>query len=178
MLVVGLIFTIILARLIMNAAAPYNWGGVVQLGIFAILIALCFLVYKKRLCAYRYTLYYKEPPQGELDAFGEPVKNPFPTGTLVAERMVGNKTKSAEVILPGEMLLLAGPQSASIGVIPGAQERGKSKKLHPAVLTTGSRKTAHSLVFKHDGNFYRLIFHPSAEMVELLDAIIAAVREA
>lgn len=176
LLIAGLILVILLVRLAMNAMASFAWGGVAQLALFGLLIALCFLLYKKRLCAYRYTLYYQDPPAGELDEFGEQAKNPCPTGTLVAERMMGDKTKSAEVIPPGDMIGLFGP--GPLGAILAPEEGGKAPKLHKAVLTTGPMQTAHSLVFKQGGNYYRLVFHPSEEMARLLKDIIAAVRQA
>lgn len=177
LLVIGLILLAILMRLIMNAASNYAWGGFVQLGAFVLLIAAAFLLYKKRLSSYRYTLYYKDPPADALDAYGEPLRNPYPTGTLVAERMLGDKVKSAEVILPGEMRALVKPGAGSIGII--SQETARAKvKCHKAVLTVNSQATAHRLFFAQGGNLYQLVFHPSEEMVRLLDAIIAAVEEA
>lgn len=176
LLVIGLILLAILMRLIMNAASNYAWGGFVQLGAFVLLIAAAFLLYKKRLSSYRYTLYYKDPPADALDAYGEPLRNPYPTGTLVAERMLGDKVKSAEVILPGEMRALVKPGAGSIGII--SQETARAKgKCHKAVLTVNSQATAHRLFFAQGGNLYQLVFHPSEEMVRLLDAIIAAVEE-
>ncbi len=177
LLVIGLILLAILMRLIMNAAAAYAWGGIVQLGAFVLLIAAAFLLYKKRLSSYRYTLYYKDPPADALDAYGEPVRNPYPTGTLVAERMLGDKVKSAEVILPGEMRALVPPGTGAIGFISEETDRAKGK-CHKAVLTVNAPSTAYSLFFTQNGNMYRLLFHPSEEMVRLLDAIIAAVEEA
>ena len=168
LLVIGLILLAILMRLIMNAASNYAWGGFVQLGAFVLLIAAAFLLYKKRLSSYRYTLYYKDPPADALDAYGEPLRNPYPTGTLVAERMLGDKVKSAEVILPGEMRALVKPGAGSIGIISQETDRAKGK----------CHKAAHRLFFAQGGNLYQLVFHPSEEMVRLLDAIIAAVEEA
>ena len=74
LLVIGLILLAILMRLIMNAASNYAWGGFVQLVAFVLLIAAAFLLYKKRLSSYRYTLYYKDPPADALDAYGEPLR--------------------------------------------------------------------------------------------------------
>lgn len=177
LLVIGLVLLAVVLRLIMNAAAGYAWGGFVQLGAFVLLIALAFLLYKKRLSSYRYTLYYQEPPADALDAYGEPLRNPYPTGTLVAERMLGDKVKSAEVILPGEMRALVKPGAGAIGLISEETDRAKGK-CHKAVVTVNAQATAHRLFFVQEGKVYQLVFHPSEEMVRLLDAIIAAVEEA
>ena len=177
LLIVALLLIATLARFLVNAASAVGWGGVVQLVVFVLMIGLCFLLYKKRLSSYRYTLYYKEPDPEELDAFGQPVRNPYPTGTLIAERMLGDKVKSAEIILPKDMVALLKPGASAIGIIlPDSGE--KAPKLHDAVVTTGRKATAHSLIFHQNRNYYRLVFHPSQEMAQLLKDIIAAVQAA
>ena len=177
LLVGAIILLAVLARLVLNAASSLSWGGFLQLGTFVLLVGLCFLLYKKRLSSYRYTLYYKEPDPEAVDAFGQPIENPYPTGTLVAERMLGDKTKSIEVILPGEMVALVEPEGGSIGIIlPEAGD--KPPKIHDAVVTTGRKDTAYSLIFQQNRNYYRLVFHPSQEMAQLLKDIIAAVQAA
>ncbi|MEA5058592.1 MAG: hypothetical protein VB049_00940 [Candidatus Pelethousia sp.] len=177
LIVAVLVLLVIAARIAMNAAALYAWGGAVQISLFILLIAVCFLLYKTRLCSYRYTLYYKEPSKEELDEYGGQAELPFPVGTLVAERMMGSKAKSAEVILPGEMVDLIGPDGSAAAFLPRGKD-GEFAKVHNAVLTTRSTKKAHALIFGQHGNYYRLYFNPSPEMARLLGEIIAAVREA
>ena len=154
LLVVGLILLAILLRLIMNAAAAYTWGGIVQLGAFVLLIGVAFLLYKKRLSSYRYTLYYQEPPADALDAYGEPLRNPYPTGTLVAApdgQMVKNTTGNPGLARGGSGDVLAGMLAALLAQgLPAFEAALCAVWLHGAAADACAARTSQMTMLPHD----------------------------
>lgn len=168
-LVFVLLALIILARGIMTAVRTLPYGGALQILLFLLVILLVYGVYKKFILDYRYTLTFAEPDPADVDAFGDVRKNPYPLGSLIVERMVGDKAKLFEAVMPEEYVCLLPP--AADGPV-GAGE--KYKTLH---LTVRSKKQAYSLYFRRSGTLYRLFFAPSAAFAAKLDGMIAELQE-
>jgi len=164
-LFLGMVVALVVFRFLLTAAKLLPHGGILQLPIFGLVVLLCIWLYKKRLCSYRFTIYTKEPDPSELDEFGDPRKNPFPLGALVAETMVGDKGKIVDVILPAEMTALFPPGE-------------KVKASLTGHLSVKGKKTAHTLVYTRDGRKHALRFHPSEELVKILNEIFSAKKEA
>ena len=171
LLVVALIALIVFARVILNAIKALPYAGVAQLFVFAALIAICFLVYKRRLSSYRFTVFNSEPADGDIDEFGEQRKNPYPLGTFIAERMVGDKGRVMDIVSPAEMTALL---SAGESLPGGAEDARPAQR---AFLSVDRRATAHTLVYRRSGRLYSIAFHPSEKLAGILNEIIAAVNE-
>jgi len=169
LLVVALIALIVFARVLLNAIKSLPFAGVAQLFVFAGLIAACFLVYKRRLSSYRFTVFNSEPAEGDLDEFGEQRKNPYPLGTFIAERMVGDKGRIMDIVSPAEMTALLAPGES----LSGAEARPAQR----AFLSVDKRQTAHTLVYRRSGRLYSIAFHPSEKLACILREIIRAVNE-
>lgn len=165
MLFFGMVAALVVFRFLLTAAKLLPHSGAFQLLIFGMVVLLCIWLYKKRLCSYRFTIYTSEPDPSELDEFGDPAKNPFPLGALVAETMVGDKGKIVDIILPAEMTELLPPGE-------------KIKASLTGHLSVNSKKTAHTLVYTRDGRKHALRFHPSDELIKILNEIFAAKKEA
>ena len=71
----GLLALVIFARMLMNAVNSIPHGGILQIPLFIGLILICLMIYKKRLCSYRYTLFNMEPEEGDLDQYGNQRRN-------------------------------------------------------------------------------------------------------
>ena len=99
----GLLALVILARMLMNAVSSIPHGSILQIPLFIGLILVCLMIYKKRLCSYRYTLFNMEPEEGDLDQYGNQRRNPYPLGTLVFEQFSGGKGRIVDTVAPGEM---------------------------------------------------------------------------
>ena len=168
----GLLALVILARMLMNAVSSIPHGGILQIPLFIGLILLCLAIYKKRLCSYRYTLFREEPEEGDLDQYGNQRRNPYPLGTLVFEQFSGGKGRIVDTVAPGEMQAIVTDTgtAASISVI------GEDPKA--AVLCTGKKSEASTLIFKRDGRYQAIAFKPSDKLVKMLEEIIAAVNAA
>lgn len=166
LLFLGMVLALVVFRFLLTAAKLLPYSGLFQILIFGIVVLLCIWLYKKRLCSYRFTVYTSEPDPGELDEYGDPKKNPFPLGALVAETMVGDKGKIVDIILPGEMTALMPPGE------------GSGKASLTGHLSVNSKKTAHTLTYQRNGKKYALRFHPSSELTEILNEIMAAKKEA
>lgn len=172
----GLLVLVVFARLLMNAVSAVPHGGILQIPIFVLLVLLCLWIYKRRLCAYRYTLFNSEPEEGDLDQYGNQRKNPYPLGTLVFEQLSGGKSKLVDAVSPAEMQALL--SSGSIGAIGENAEAIKAAAAKAAVLCTGKRSEASTLIFKRGGKYQAIAFKPGSELSGMLEEIIAAVREA
>lgn len=170
LLVVALIALIVLARVMLNAIKALPYAGIVQLFVFASLIAVCFLVYKRRLSSYRFTVFNSTPAEGDLDEFGEQRKNPYPLGTFIAERMVGDKGRIMDIVSPAEMTALLAPGES----MPDGEA---ARPAQTAFLSVDKRKTAHTLLYRRSGRLYSIAFHPTDELISILNEIISAVNE-
>lgn len=166
MLFFAMVAALVVFRFLLTAAKMLPCSGLLQLLIFAAVVLLCRWLYKKRLCSYRFTVYTSEPDPNELDEFGDPRKNPFPLGALVAESMVGNKGKIIDIILPEEMTAL----------LPPGEKAGKAS--FTGHLSVDSKKTAHTLLYTRNGKKHALSFHPGDELIKILNEILAAKKEA
>ena len=167
----GLLALVILARMLMNAVSSIPHGSILQIPLF-----ICLAIYKKRLCSYRYTLFNMEPEEGDLDQYGNQRRNPYPLGTLVFEQFSGGKGRIVDTVAPGEMQAIVTDTgtAASIGVIgydPEALQRAVKKA---AVLCTGKKSEASTLIFKRDGRYQAIAFKPSDKLVKMLEAVNAA----
>lgn len=69
-------------------------------------VGICLFIYKRRICAFRYTVIFQPAPEGQLDKFGNQLVWPWPIGTVLFERMVGGKGKIAQEIAPSELVAL------------------------------------------------------------------------
>ena len=90
-LVIIILAVIVFIKKITTFFSSIPYGGLMNLAIFIGIVVFCLYVYKRRLCSYRYTIYYRQP-EGE-DEFGQPLTNPYPLGTMLFERMTANKGK-------------------------------------------------------------------------------------
>ena len=176
----GLLALVILAKMLMNAVSRIPHGSILQIPLFIGLILVCLTRYKKRLCSYRYTLFNREPEEGDLDQYGNQRKNPYPLGTLVFEQFSGGKGRIVDTVAPGEMqAILSGSETAAcIGIIcedPAALQSAVKKA---AVLCTGKRSEASTLIFKRNGRYCAIAFRPSDKLFKMLREIIAAVNAA
>lgn len=71
-------------------------------------------IYKRRICAFRYTVIFQPAPEGQLDKFGNQLVWPWPIGTVLFERMVGGKGKIAQEIAPSELVALVKPDAVGL----------------------------------------------------------------
>ncbi len=173
LLFIGLVVLLLAARFLLNLIQALG-GGVLQLVVFIGLVAICFFVFKKRFYTYRYTLFNKEPEEGELDAYGNQLALAMPLGTFIIEQMSGSRGGIVANIAPGDMLHLIAPSSAAaIGII-GAGDHSSLKK--PPLYGNGKRENAHILLYRDSGVTKALAFYPSAELEDMLNEIIAAVN--
>lgn len=172
LLFIGLIALLLVARFLLNLIQAIG-GGPLQLVIFIGLVAVCFLVFKKRFCTYRYTLFNKEPEEGELDAYGNQQKLAMPLGTFIIEQVSGSRGGIVANIGPGDMLQLITPSSGAIGIIGSGNDPSLKK---PPLYGNGKRENAHILLYRADGKTKALAFCPSKELEGMLNEIIAAVN--
>lgn len=186
-LMVVLLVVILFMRVIYNFVLTLPYYQFFIGLIFAILVFLLVLVYKKRIVSYRYTVFstYVDPEEdrvvfidddgNELDEFGDPVKkagdeldaygDPMKPqkgpeiGTLVFERMVGDKGKIAEVIEPCNVLAILEPDED----IP--EELKPKRSMSMTVL---SRRTGHKLIYNSAKGRDCIYFHPSDNFINTL----------
>ncbi|MDO5112656.1 MAG: hypothetical protein Q4E65_10155 [Clostridia bacterium] len=168
-LVIALLFLIIFARYILVLLRSLPYGGMWQLLILAGLIYAAYMVYKKRLIGYRYTLTYEEPAADDLDAFGERRSNPYPLGSFLVERMVADKGKVYEAVSADEYIALLAPGEA-------AQALPADKKIKTLYLTIMPRATAHTLLFQRENTVYKLLFSPSAKFADTFQTMLKDLR--
>lgn len=188
MLMIGLLIIILFARVIYNFVLTLPHHEIFVALIFAVVVVLLLLVYKKRIVSYRYTLFsdliekeeekvtfvdddgneldmFGDPieknEEDEFDAYGDPIKknNGVASGTLVFERMVGDKSKIGEVVEPQNILAIFNPDEE----IP--EELKPSRSMNMTVL---SRKTAHKVVYASKKGRDCIYFHASDEFVSML----------
>ena len=173
-LAIGLIMLAVFSNIALKALAPTLDQGIGQMVAFLLFVAACGLIYKKRLSAYRYTLYYQELDEGDGGEYNQTPEHQFPLGTLLVESMVGDNAQTVLEVAAGEMLALFKPDGPS-SIITG-NGGNKSAKIHKLSLTKGPKIKAHSLFFCQQGKCYRLYFSPSDEMARLLNEAIAAAH--
>lgn len=123
---------------------------------------LLILVYKLRICGWRYTVFYKEP-ETEYDArFDEYIKHedhPYPVGTVVVERTISAKGEILAVINREDMIALLEPgESCSC-----------DSELH---FSPRKKELCSSLVFNNDGKKVRLYFSPTEEFKNYLRGLL------
>ena len=159
-LVIVLIAIIVFIKKISNFLTSLGPVGTYLMVVLALfLVAAIYFIYRKRLCSYRYTLFYQDPPEGELDEYGQPAKQPYPLGTVLFERMTGGKGRLYEALKPEDIVAL---------LEPGEKYSEKIGFFNMARLTVYSAKTAHTLVFRRKGKLFGIYFHPTAEFLECL----------
>lgn len=153
---------ILLIMILMNrfsaAISAFIPPAAVQAVMFAGLAALCFFIFRRRLCTYRYTVIL------ERDECNKTVKETGeqeepPPGTLIAEQMIGDKPRVSEMVLPEEMLCIALRESLP----EGSKERPKAVR-----ITGRPAKTAHFLFYRRGGRLMRLEFHPDSALISHL----------
>ena len=149
LLFAGLVALLLVARFLLSLIHALGLGAL-QLVVFIGLVAVCFIVFKKRFCTYRYTLFHKEPEEGELDAYGNQQTLAMPLGTFIIEQTSGSRGGIVANIGPGD------------------------KK--PPLYGNGKRENAHILLYRADGKTKALAFCPSKELEGMLNEIIAAVN--
>lgn len=163
-LFLGVVAAALLGRLLMSLLALLPYGGLLQLLPLAGAVLLFLWLYKRRLSAYRYTVYHKAPLPGELDEYGDPLRHPYPLGTLIFERM-GRRPRLLESLAPGELIALLPPgEPLPEGVRPGP------------LLCCAGRKKAHHLIYRRKDKARALGLCPSEELAAILGEIIAAVN--
>lgn len=159
-------------------ALPAPWKGLSQMLFFCAFVGICLFIYKRRICSYRYTVVYAPPPEGEVDAYGNPMEWPWPVGTVLFERMVSNKGNLGEGVAPQELVALIKPgEPITAPNMPGIPEQ-KPTPLNTARLTRNAKKTAHTLVFLRKGKLGYIMFHPDETFCSHLEALLAAKRKA
>ncbi len=169
LLVIALLLLIIFARYILVLLRALPYGGLWQLAVLAGLVYAAYMVYKKRLISYRYTLTYAEPAADDLDAFGARRTNPYPLGSFLVERMVGDKGKVYEAVSAAEYIALLSPGEAE----PALPAGKKAKTLY---LTTLPRAAAHTLLFQRENTVYKLLFSPSVTFAETFQTMLRDLR--
>lgn len=174
LLFIGLIFMLFLARALLNFIQTLQSGRWLQVVIFVALVAICFIVFKKRFCTYRYTLFHKEPEKGDLDPYGNQQKLPCPLGTFIIEQMSGSRGGIMETIAPGEFVRLISPEADTAGVMCEKLDESLLKK--PPLYGNGDRKSAYILLYRRDSRMKALAFCPSDKLVSMLNEIISAVN--
>ena len=173
LLFIGLVAMLLVARLALNIIQALGLGAL-QLVVFIALVAVCFLVFKKRFCTYRYTLFNKEPEEGELDEYGNQQKLAMPLGTFIIEQLSGSRGGIVANIAPGDMVQLIAPGAGAIGVI--GEEVDEATIKNPPVYGNGKGETSHILLYRSDGKIKALAFTPSETLLSMLSEIIAAVN--
>ena len=168
-LVIVLLALFVFARDISVWLRSLPLGALWLLLVFFGLLGFVYYIYKSRLISYRYTLTFEENDDEKSEMFGDTVKNPYPLGSLLIERMSGSRGRVLELVIPQEYeeLLPAGEACAA--------EAAKGKTFQ---LTSQSRKKAYRLYFKRDGALYCMFFSPSEEMAMRLDTMIKELRQA
>lgn len=172
LLFVGLVALLLVARFLLSLIQALGLGAL-QLVVFIGLVAVCFIVFKKRFCTYRYTLFHKEPEEGELDAYGNQQTLAMPLGTFIIEQTSGSRGGIVANIGPGDMLQLIAPSAGTIGIIGSGNDPSLKK---PPLYGNGKRENAHILLYRADGKTKALAFCPSKELEGMLNEIIAAVN--
>lgn len=175
LLFVGLVVLLLVARIALNIIQSLGFG-ILQLAVFIGLVAVCFIVFKKRFCTYRYTLFNKEPEEGELDAYGNQQTLAMPLGTFIIEQMSGSRGGIVANIGPGDMLQLIAPSAGAIGIIGSGNHPSLKKPPLYGNVKNGKRENAHILLYRADGQTKALAFCPSKELEDMLNEIIAAVN--
>lgn len=175
----GLLALAVFARMLMNAVSSIPHGDILQIPVFIGLIAVCLLIYRKRLSSYRYTLFNREPEEDDLDQYGNRRSNPYPLGTLVFEQLSGGKGKIVETVAPGEMrAIVTGDATAGCAGAEEDPEALQAALKKAAVLCTGKKDGASTLIFRRGGKYQAIAFKPSRELVRMIEEIIAAVNAA
>ena len=175
LLFIGLVVLLLVARFLLSLIQALGLGAL-QLVVFIGLVAVCFLVFKKRFCTYRYTLFNKEPEEGELDAYGNQQTLAMPLGTFIIEQLSGSRGGIVANIAPGDMLELIPPCAAAIGIIGSGNDPSLKKPPLYGNVKNGKRENAHILLYRAEGKTNALAFCPSAELEGMLNEIIAAVN--
>lgn len=159
-LVIVMIAFIVFMRQITNFISSLPGGGILNVLVLFALIAGCYIIYRKRLCSYRYTIYFEQPKEGEPDAFGNvQTTQPYPLGTMLFERMIANKGRLYEAVRYDEFVAL---------IVPGETYSEKINLLNYAKLTVYSNKTAYTLVFRRKDKLYGIYFHPDAKFIDCM----------
>lgn len=172
-LLIGLIALIILSRSLLNLIQAAG-GGILQLAVFIGLVAICFIVFKRRFCTYRYTLFNQEPEEGDLDPYGNQKKLAMPLGTFIIEQLSGSRGGIVANIAPGEMVQLIAPGAGAIGII--GEEADEASLKNPPIYGNGNKDTCHILLYRSSGKIKALAFTPSETLLSMLGEIIAAVN--
>lgn len=158
LIMIAIIAAIVFMRYIANLISLLPYAGLFHVVLLLSAAAACFLIYKTRILSYRYTLITQEEPDEEARGeHGEENGLDMPPGTVIFERMTGDKTNTAQAIAPNDIQGLFGPGGAPC-----------EKPQKSAMMTALARKTAHSITFINNGRLERIYFHPSDAFVEKL----------
>lgn len=153
---------ILLIMILMNrfssAISAFIPPAAVQAVMFAGLATLCFVIFRRRLCTYRYTVILERDESVKEDKEIREHEE-LPPGTLIAQQMIGDKPRVSEIVLPDEMLRIALRESHPAGF----QERPKAVR-----ITGRPAKTAHCLYYRRGGRLMRLEFHPDNALISHL----------
>lgn len=141
---------------------PSPYGVICMLLLLFFIVVSIYLIYKKRLCSYRYSIFYEQPPEGELDEYGHQAAWPYPLGTIIFEKLTGKRGKIYETVLPEETVTLLAPGEEYTDEKVGF--------FNTTTLSVLNRKTAHTLVFRRKNKLYKIYFHPSEEFMEHVNA--------
>ncbi len=170
-LVAVLVLMMVFIRTVLNFTQtfPKPFNQISTILVFVILMGICYYIYAKRICSYRYTTIYAQPKEGELNAFGEDAPYSYDVGTVCFERMVANKGKIAVMVLPGEIISLVAPGEA----FPVLPARATEER-----CTTLPVKTAHKLIFKQKNRYFYATFTPSEKLVGYINEYLASREKA
>lgn len=156
-LIIALIAVIILIRRLVDLAAtlpnPFNYIG--QAAIVIVAVALCYLLYTRRITHFRYSIIYKQVGEGEENIFGQQQPYPWPEGTVLIERMVAEKGKLLEKIDPDELVELSAPGEAPKERVPSLDMNN---------FTGGKRDEARILVYRRRGKLCGARLSPDETM--------------
>ena len=175
-LVIAVLAIIVFIKSITNfftTSLPAPFNAICNIALLFLIVGFCLFVYKRRLCSYRYAIYYQEPEVREEDAFGDPVSWPYPLGAVTFERMTGGRGKLCEGMDPKDFVAL---------LEPGEKYEVNGEKIsffNYARLTVYSARTAHTLVFRRKGKLYGIYFHPNEDFIaHMKESPLYAAKEA
>lgn len=143
---------------LMRLARAYAaWTSIV---LFLGVVGLMFVLYRRRLVSYRYTLCYQAP---EEDAYGDLPMLPFPLHSLTLERTTSGKPNEMETIPLSDILALGDDGPTFTAPAPTRTQTFARNK-----------KEAIPLIYRRGGETVRAWFAPSPELLALLKAQLEA----
>lgn len=131
----------------------------------AIMLVVICVIYRMRMLGYRYTIFYEdlEPVYDpRFDAMTVQTSYPYPTGTLIFERISGAK---------GTILLKLNIDDIEGLFAPGENIADIEKCGSSFFLSVKKMENAHSLIYMDNGKRMRLFFDPDSEFINHFNSL-------